>query len=31
LKSMRYGLPEMEEAIGALGMPDPDDYDDEFY
>ena len=31
LKSMRYGLPEAEEVIGALGMPGPDDDDDEFY
>ena len=31
LKGMRYGLPEMEEAIGALGIPRPDDEDDGFY
>lgn len=27
LKSMRYGLPEMDDAIGALGIPRPDDDD----
>lgn len=29
LKSMRYGLPEMDDAIGALGIPRPDD--DDYY